>query len=449
MHAVLLPLFSRNCELRSREVASLFVDALDGLGSDLDKERPWTALANQALESLMSEFEAMAIIPADPDGFPWPFDLAWDTERFRAELDRLLHDRQQELLTRLTDEIISSARLGFERSASKIFRESDAEMWRWLGELFLAVAARTRNTIEAILEVACPDAVPNCEEIAARLTRTFDTLRADAAEAIPAKMKATFDRYFNQTSDNLVRVWTEDDDVDKIGKEALDKGLAILERYAHPQLPVVTWDEDRFTLSYQVADVEMAATRESLMALEFKTQAATAMDEARMLIRAHTKQREIPGWAWFLLLVLGWDQVMWVLKHPALAGLALGIGGMVLALRQIGVLDLIIRAVRERAADFLNGKSDEEEEEANEVSAPGPQDPSEISGHASVHMSQTPYTKKNSTFHEESSDDDPEALVRTLPAKLSRRSRSIVMDGRIVPMLPKRPVSRFGEDELG
>jgi hypothetical protein len=203
--------------------------------------------------------------------------------------------------------------------------------------------------------------------VAEGLTRALDALLADAYDAIPSKMKAAFDRRFTRTAGGLVRVWTEDDDVDDVGRMGREDGLAILEAYARPTIPVLAWDGGRFRVSY-ARETRLDATREQLVRLEFEKTTTSAMDEARILIRASTKQRETPAWAWLILIVLGWDQILWVLKHPALAGLAIGIGGMVLGLRQIGVLDLIVAAVRERLTEFLNGKlDDEEEEEAGEA----------------------------------------------------------------------------------
>jgi hypothetical protein len=370
LFGVILPLFERHRELWSKRTETEFAEALERLGPDLEEKKPWLDGALHAKSALIRQFtEATAVPKGSPE---FPFALKAGRKKVEAILDGLLEARRRDLVARLCQEVVRSAQRAFELEAVKLFRESAPGLWKALGDGLARHAEAARARISEILADACPGDAIDCELIATSLQDTFTDLNRDAYEVLETRLRVTFERYFNRTPDDFVRVWGEGDDVDHIGCTARDAALAILQIYYRPTLPQLSVNDTQFEVTLpraQKAAIEIEQYRQMLALFQLETD--RAMETAKTLVQAHTRVIAVPNWAWFLLLIMGWTQVMWLMEHPVLAVLVFGLGGLLYLLYQFNILTPLLNALKDRFVDFVY-RTEEEDMGEPEPAQPEP-----------------------------------------------------------------------------
>jgi hypothetical protein len=361
--AVILPLFDRHRDGWSKAVESEFADCLEQLGAALESDRPWLTLAETARDLLVAKFERLCQIPSWPD---FPDALNADAGKVRALLDDRLAARRKVLVDALCTEVTRSAQLAFEHDTVKLFRASPPDLWRALGDAAKGAAEGAYARIRAVLDVASPGAAPSRAPIADALQATLDELTADAYDALDTRLHATFERHFNRTPDDFVRVWTEGDDVDEIARVAREAALVFFQIYLRRSKIELVASADGFRVAASAVKGVDTARHAQMMAL-FQMETERAIEAAKTLVKAHTRAIAIPSWAWFLLFLLGWKEVLWLLKHPALAALVFGLGGLVYLLMQFNILGPLISAIKDRAVEYLQGSEEEDAVERHET----------------------------------------------------------------------------------
>jgi hypothetical protein len=422
MQALLAPVFEKNCIDRLNEVQAEFSEALNGLGAEFLEEVPWYDRANDLLNARVAAFQPYAHIQAEGG---WPFELSSKLEtEIVALLAKAVSSRARELGSRFYNGIMGATLQEFESKASALFRESGHSMWADIRDLWVQLANDAWQRITSVLGTAYPvyaeqRIIPDARDISFQLKSTFDNLWSDAQWAVAAKVTTRFSRFFNQSDEDIPRVWREDDDIEEICENAEAEARRVLALYTRARIPRVTWKDTHFEGTLR--ESKMPAQKKRSIEQQFTLYVANAKAEAERVVIAHTKDHPIPMAAWLLLMFLGSDVLLWILSHPALAILLFCFLGILIALEHFGLLRVLLNELKTRGLEMIAGVAEEDEaDEADKGEAELRPEPGDAGAQGLGRSLELPSTPGTDEEEEHSDEGLPRKRKRTRDDTLLR-----------------------------
>ncbi|TFK70615.1 root hair defective 3 GTP-binding protein [Pluteus cervinus] len=199
----------------------------------------------------------------------------------------------------------------------------------------------------------------NTHSIAALRKRTWLALREKINEqtgetAILGKLRAHFEERFRYDEQGTPRVWQPEDDIDGAFKKARDETMDLIPRYAKietqdPDLSFELPSDEDSPLSEEAFDFEeslivLSETKSLEITNKFKKESDAYFVEAKRSTVVGIAQ--IPTWMYGLLLILGWNEAMFVLFNPLYLAmmLILGAGGYIIL--QLGLAGPVYQVAR-------------------------------------------------------------------------------------------------------
>lgn len=240
--------------------------------------------------------------------------------------------------------------------------------------------------ITPTLTGATPSAGFNCtkDEVDAALSllrrRAWLALRSKLDEqtaeaALLNKLRLVFEDKFRYDADGVPRVWKPEDDIDTIFRKAKDSVLELIPLYAHIkpaddknafELPSSTGSSSLVDPAAAVADDEfdfgeslqlLTPAAQASLSTRFRRETDAYYTEAKRSMVSSTSQ--IPYWIYCVLVVLGWNEFVAVIRSPiyftllllgftaAYVTWTLNMTGPVLAVSK-GVTNEVIRTVNDQ-----------------------------------------------------------------------------------------------------
>ncbi|GAA6012285.1 hypothetical protein JCM11491_007082 [Sporobolomyces phaffii] len=203
--------------------------------------------------------------------------------------------------------------------------------------------------------------------------------------ALLSKLKGVFEDKFRYDADGVPRVWKPEDDIDGIFKKARESVLDLIPLYATIEpvdaanafvlpessaaadaTPTASTDLEPFDFAASLS--VLSSAQRSTVANRFKRESDAYYLEAKRSMVASKAQ--IPVWIYGVLVVLGWNEFVAVIRSPVyftfllLAGAAayvtwsLNMTGPVLAVTK-GVTNEVIRTVNDQLHNYFNAQTPE------------------------------------------------------------------------------------------
>ncbi|GAA5963085.1 hypothetical protein JCM3765_001764 [Sporobolomyces pararoseus] len=201
--------------------------------------------------------------------------------------------------------------------------------------------------------------------------------------ALLTKLKGVFEDKFRYDNDGVPRVWKPEDDIDGIFKKARESVLELIPLYASikpvdpsnefvlpesssqgESTPTSSTDIEPFDFNNSLEI--LSSSQQSTLSSRFKRESDAYYLEAKRSMVASKAQ--IPVWIYGVLVVLGWNEFVAVIRSPVyftfllLAGAAayvtwsLNMTGPVLAVTK-GVTNEVIRTVNDQLHNYFNSQT--------------------------------------------------------------------------------------------
>ncbi|GAA5980721.1 hypothetical protein JCM5350_006364 [Sporobolomyces pararoseus] len=201
--------------------------------------------------------------------------------------------------------------------------------------------------------------------------------------ALLTKLKGVFEDKFRYDSEGVPRVWKPEDDIDGIFKKARESVLELIPLYASikpvdpsnefvlpesssqgESTPTSSTDVEPFDFNQSLTI--LSSSQQSTLSSRFKRESDAYYLEAKRSMVASKAQ--IPVWIYGVLVVLGWNEFVAVIRSPVyftfllLAGAAayvtwsLNMTGPVLAVTK-GVTNEVIRTVNDQLHNYFNSQT--------------------------------------------------------------------------------------------
>lgn len=369
----LKPLFTKNCEVRARQLVTEFVSFLDDQGTELDLNKHWfeTVVAHQKeIVGQLQDFAHSCVVA--------PFEWEFSSKTIESQMMEMTNNRELLLVNTLHETVIASVKRNMETEMNEVVKKCDSDMWSQLRKLLSDSVASAQKQIEAILiaNVQNHKQKPESRRIERSLDKAALELVREAANYINIKMKSAFDRSFKHDEDGRPRVWTPSDDLDDIFDVSRQKGMAVLRLFTVCRLKEETKKKSMSELHGVLIDHE-----KSEEAMEtFEREIRQEYDAAQVAIKAQAQNNQIPPFAWFLFVVFCGDRVAKFMANPLVFMITLFVGGSFFMLKQLGLWDLVVERLKESVKDTLyrlQNHDQEEEEDEEEDEEPQPEEKQE------------------------------------------------------------------------
>ncbi|KNE55739.1 hypothetical protein AMAG_01616 [Allomyces macrogynus ATCC 38327] len=269
----------------------------------------------------------------------------------RSELAVIVDERRVEELAKLTTATEKQLVGELNEAVALILADPQPAMWTRVDETFKDLLGNAEQALTRRATMLRIDG----NETAERL----DDLRASAAQALKdaiaaatsdaalvQRLRAKFEEKFRYDDQGVPRVWSSADDIDGVYKKARDEAAALLASYSEPApLPAVQGlvaDRDLAlvpeTLATSVADLGRSLVppaRVSDVTLRFRREVDVMYTEAKRSVVA--AQAHVPKWVFAVMLVLGWNELSYLLTNPVMLFLFLLIGAVAYVLHMTGL----------------------------------------------------------------------------------------------------------------
>ncbi|OHS93038.1 hypothetical protein TRFO_40641 [Tritrichomonas foetus] len=412
IHEFLYPLFVKNAELLTSISLDEFIEYVNVKCTELVQDGHWFDEINSHMKEVVGNMENKVNSMVVP-----PFEWKFDFESKESVMKELIDNKKAYLIDNLHSSVCSSVLHSFNESANEILKEANETMWINLRNLMSAKINEARNTIQSILDTNIPN-----EKAKTDISKKFEDaaikLVKESAKYILLKMKSAFDKHFKYEN-NRPRIWTKDDDVNQIFDESKSAGEAVLRLFTICKL----WDPNKPQAQQNPALNQILIDKDtSEKVLEgYNRIIAHTYEEAKGLIKAQMTQDQIPSFAWFILLILGGDKILKLLANPLIFTFALFFGGSYFMLKQLGLLDIVLEAIKERFYNITSIFSDDEAD-GNEDEDEGEDDSNLVQNN------------ENDSEIVENTDDDKE--TNTLKQEEGLLDLSKPLDSLVIPELP-------------
>jgi len=261
-----------------------------------------------------------------------------------------------------------------EDPVSLAFATPNVEIWDQVLEEFAKIKTEKVDTFKETAKKELGTTEEDIEEtVEALKVKLWLALRARLDEkteptVLLSRLREFFEDRFKYDEQGVPRIWKASDDVDTIFKDARESTLQLIPVFSeitlhktgsHPSLdippPADYTEKTFFTL--------LSPAKQTDLTTRFKRIADTLFLEAKN--STISSLSHIPPWFYVLLLVLGWNELMAVLRNPFLFFLVLVIvgGGVVVVqagmlgpLTKVGnaVLDQTVEIARDSLRNFVH-----------------------------------------------------------------------------------------------
>ncbi|KAJ9104579.1 Dynamin-like GTPase that mediates homotypic ER fusion [Naganishia friedmannii] len=372
----LAPLFMGQLKnVHKRCVATFRTELVDGLkGEGYDFGKVVKEIARRVEKDFIERAEETQLKDTD-----WQFDD--ELALLRDDLKLIADQCRVDETKKMVNAIERSLRKQLAEPVEIGLAKPNAEMWDNLLRVFRAMLDKSEEVYLAKAKSRdCPlfgrnsKANPgsplgfNCteEENTASMSnlrrRAWHHFRAKVGEqlsdpAILAKLKNSFEDVFRYDAAGVPRVWSPGDDIDSVFRHAKDETLALIPLYAKikPKDP-----SNAFTLPSDAsvdasldpdADFDFPSTliifsETKKLDLEnrFKRDADAYYVEAKRSVVSSVAQ--IPVWMYGVLVVLGWNEAMYVLFNPLYLLLLVLLASSAYVVLQLGLVGPMLQVSR-------------------------------------------------------------------------------------------------------
>ncbi|KAI0220473.1 Dynamin-like GTPase that mediates homotypic ER fusion [Massospora cicadina] len=275
-------------------------------------------LAAEAKRTFVSLSEDLRL-----EGAAWTFAKALD--QLTRDLAEFTAAKCQTELTKRETALARQVAETFEETIPPLLEAARVNMWEEVTREFLEcataasaeLAGRAQSFGLGGSEVARRSADMRVEAWKALLRRLKDEL-ADAL--LLSKLRRRLEEQFRYDAEGLPRVWRPADDIDRHFKLAKAEATELIPFYAKVRVDESKLDLATFFDGNSVGfDVRRTLTLVSLskradVEARFKREAEALFLEAKRSIVSTTS--EVPYWVLVLVLVLGWNEILYVLTNP-------------------------------------------------------------------------------------------------------------------------------------
>ncbi|KAJ9083206.1 Dynamin-like GTPase that mediates homotypic ER fusion [Entomophthora muscae] len=283
----------------------------------------------------------------------------WSHSKEERDLDRELAEHvascRRSELAKLEGKLAISALDHFEEDLPSLLSFPQQGMWEEVLMSFAKAAEEASLAMKTRAEAfeLSPDEVRS--RVADVRVRTWEVLISKIKEEVASdamllsKLRQSLEAQFRYDADGLPRVWLPDDDIDvhfKNGKaEALDL-LPLLSRIDISSKPVdfqTYFAYAHRNLDFKKSLILASQSRQADLEQRFKRESDALYLEAKRSIVATSAK--VPYWVLLLLLILGWNEILYVISSPLMFVFAILVGAGLYAVHTLKLMGPLLRVI--------------------------------------------------------------------------------------------------------
>merc|ERR1712000_650217 len=259
--------------------------------------------------------------------------MGWSSENDLNELtntiDKRIKDAREGQMRRMVDKLEKDIKIKIVEPLEDVLEDPNSEMWERIRKIENEGQERTSSMLTSELSsFACTedDINKRVSELHKRVRNTMtETIKKHVDNLYDHIMKAFTQRF--QYDNGLPRKWTKDLNVEELYIESKEEVLSMIDLFSINRLDEANAE---LTLDDDVPiDLILLSKREATQLRKRFTQTSDAMfTTARSEQERNSVATQIPAFMIILLLIFGFDEIIWILSNPALFMLALCISAV-------------------------------------------------------------------------------------------------------------------------
>ncbi|KAJ3081423.1 Dynamin-like GTPase that mediates homotypic ER fusion, partial [Quaeritorhiza haematococci] len=255
-------------------------------------------------------------------------DTDWTSDEYLEQFLEEIHEAARKKKGEAMDKMVEDLGVTYQQKSIKshleepfeeIFGEAPPQMWR-------KIVSKLKETVEEAETkmrkrftdfAATPTQINTYSQSLLRTTYTqFQELLKDQIgdNAMHLRLKNVFDDRFKCDEQGVPRVWKPTDDIDGVYRRAVEEAEKYLSLFAKIDVPL---SEFSFLGDETVSPSNLIAiptTRQQSLREKLKRDANQAFLDAKRSIVV--TMGGVPRWAYILMLILGWNEIIMVLTNP-------------------------------------------------------------------------------------------------------------------------------------
>jgi len=247
----------------------------------------------------------------------------------RYTIDKRIADARENQMRRVVDKLEKNIKIKVVEPLEDVLEDPNEEMWTHIREIEAEGQKKTSALLEHELGAfACSeeDTTKRLNELHKRIRRIMnETIKKHVASLYDHIMKLFTQKF--QYDDGLPRKWTKDLNIEELYSQCKEEVSSVIHLFAINRL-----DEAHDQLTYKddvPAELVLLSQREASQLKKRFTQTSDAMfTTARSEQERNSVATQIPAFMIILLLIFGFDEIIWILSNPALFMLALCISAV-------------------------------------------------------------------------------------------------------------------------
>lgn len=351
----------------------------------------WEAIRTSALAKFDQSCAAKQLPPEQMPPSANPHPLSFCDTSFKAgrrRLESALEDESTRAIEDINSRSLSfclhSFRSAFKGPVTTVLDTGDDDVWNRVSEVLSAsweeAVAAANDALgkdgmgrpdDVVIDVVEDNLKPECYDIAVRDIK--DMLGSEAT--FLSRMGRRFDDKFRFDANGVPRHFAPDENIEEVFVEARETGEKVADLLSEVKLTgkVADLRPSAKPISREAKNpVIFDSNQRQALREQLRRQAGAAYSEAKRAQEAAKITTKVPVWLFGVLLLLGWNEIMMVLRNPVLLILTVLITPVIYMSYTMGNTTMIVPAVKAAARPYIRMARDLMDEYAGGDEPAGP-----------------------------------------------------------------------------
>lgn len=328
-----------------------FESALQKTFKDAAQAKSFTSDFGQTVKTLKTEAlkKTKSLLASSvPKQASW--DYALTLEQLDSAMDASVAHEKEKQLKKVMDDALDQVKK-YANSLDDVLELGKASMWSDIRALHRETKGDWLEELRGRLQTF--DLPP--AEVDESVQRVSDEVLAATKKRVEVqqeravyRMQQVFDRAFKQDASGLPRVWKPDVDLQRIFKDALAAGTKVLDLFTVLRLEE---DDDKYSLvgeeDQKIPQEKLLMTKSKAAKLidQFTTYANASCADAQRAIDQYNKASGVPAIMVVLIILLGWNEFMYLLSNPLMLIFLITLGSAGYAVHMLGLTPVLLPIV--------------------------------------------------------------------------------------------------------
>jgi protein SEY1 len=269
------------------------------------------------------------------------------SDTLSEEIDHLISEARNVQIERILEKEKTKLDQDLTRDISDLVNNPTKQLWEDIRKVYSSCIQfdKLSESFQG-LKLSKEEEMENEAMLKNTVETIIHTKVSDSADFLSLKMHNRFDEEFRYTKGHVPRIWKDSKSIKLAFNNARNSSLELIDLFflfrlnkeldsTHITLPSPSNEDENDATSFQFPEIKdstliLKNSKEcKRLYEEFVVKIETTYSDAQRTMMLHAQKTHIPMWLYGLIVVLGWNEFVWIFTNPIYLIIFLVVGSLV------------------------------------------------------------------------------------------------------------------------